>query len=59
MDRAEDYSRAREFRRHVTMTTIIDGEEETLNIDIVHAYFETTKEIYEYAKKLIEEKQKI
>jgi hypothetical protein len=49
-----DFSRAAEFRRHVTMTVIIDEEEIKLDIDIITAFFKDTKEFFAHIKKIVE-----
>ena len=41
-------SREQEFRRHVTMRTIIDGREELMNIDIATEYYHMQKEFLDY-----------
>ncbi len=47
IDRAE-FTRAREFRRHVTMTCVVDGKTYQINIDVIIEYFEKVKEFVEY-----------
>lgn len=37
--RAKNIEREQEYRRHVTMKTIVDGREEIVNIDIITNYF--------------------
>ncbi len=51
IDKAE-FSREREYRRHVTMIVKIDGEIINVDIDLVYKYFDKIKEFMEY----IEEK---
>lgn len=43
--------REQEFRRHVTMRTVIDGREELMNIDIATEYFHMQREFLEYLYK--------
>ena len=50
------FSRAREYRRHVTMTAFLDGGEVEISIDIISEYFEKTKDFVEYCQVLIEGK---
>lgn len=50
------FSRAREYRRHVTMTAFLDDGEVEISIDIITEYFEKTKEFVEYCSSLIEGK---
>jgi len=52
MDRAE-FSRAKEFRRHVTMSVTIDGAPHDIDIDKMHIYFEKTKEFYNHANSIV------
>lgn len=49
IDKAE-FTREREFRRHVTMVVKIDGEIINVDIDTIYKYFEKTKEFIEYAE---------
>ena len=48
------FSRAREYRRHVTMTAFLDDGEIEINIDIITEYFEKTQEFINYCNTLIE-----
>ena len=50
------FSRAREYRRHVTMTAFLDKGEVEISIDIISEYFEKTKDFVEYCRILIEGK---
>lgn len=50
------FSRAREYRRHVTMTAFLDNGEVEISIDIISEYFEKTKEFVDYCTFLIEGK---
>ena len=50
------FSRAREYRRHVTMTAFLDNGEVEISIDIISEYFEKTKEFVEYCSSLVEGK---
>jgi hypothetical protein len=50
------FSRALEYRRHVTMTAFLDDGEIEISIDIISEYFEKTKEFADYCKNLIEGK---
>ena len=47
IDRAE-YTRAREFRRHVTMTAMVEGKPLAVNIDVIVEYFNKVKDFVEY-----------
>jgi len=53
-----DFTRAREFRRHVTMTVNIEGEKMEVNIDIITDYYKKTKKYYELIEKIIHEEAK-
>jgi len=50
------FSRAQEYRRHVTMTAFLDEGEVEISIDIITEYFEKTKEFIDYCNSLIEGK---
>ncbi|MBN2111474.1 hypothetical protein JW707_00070 [Candidatus Woesearchaeota archaeon] len=50
------FSRAREYRRHVTMTAFLDDGEVEINIDIITEYYEKTNEFIDYCSSLIEGK---
>ena len=49
LNRAE-FTRAREFRRHVTMTVVIQGETMEINIDNITEFYKRTKEHLEHMK---------
>ncbi|HIG96639.1 TPA: hypothetical protein HA249_07195 [Candidatus Woesearchaeota archaeon] len=51
MNRAE-FARAREFRRHVTMTLVIQGEKVEVNIDNITEFYKQTKDHLAYMRKL-------
>ena len=55
IDRAR-FDKAREFRRHVTMTAYLDEGEIELNIDIIGDYFSKTKQFIEYVNTKINNK---
>lgn len=44
-------SREQEYRRHVTMRTIIEGREEIVNIDLATAYYHQQREFLTYLYK--------
>lgn len=50
------FSRALEYRRHVTMTAFLDDGEIEISIDIISEYFEKTKEFVDYCAQIIEGK---
>ena len=52
MNRAE-FTRAREFRRHVTMTLVIQGEKVEVNIDNITEFYKQTKDHLAYMRKLV------
>jgi hypothetical protein len=49
-----DFTRACEFRRHVTMTVVVDEEVIKVDIDKITDDFKRTKEFYAHVKDLIE-----
>lgn len=53
-----EFTRRQEFRRHVTMTVILeDNCPVELNIDSIHEYYLKTKEFLDFAMHLIEPKE--
>ena len=53
-----DFTRRQEFRRHVTMTAILeDNRMVELNIDIIHDYYFKTKAFVDWAINLISPKE--
>ena len=51
------FTRAREFRRHVTMTCTVEGENVEVNIDSITGEFKKTKEYLEAVIAFIGEKE--
>jgi len=47
------FDRAREYRRHVTMTAHLDDKEIEVTIDIIEDYYEKTKEFIEYVESIV------
>jgi len=47
------YTKKEEYRRHVTMTVVLDGEQVEANIDILKEHHEKTKAIVAYINELI------
>ncbi len=54
INRAE-YTKAREFRRHVTMTALTDEGPVAVTMDAIKEYFEKTINYVEHVEKLLEE----
>lgn len=52
--RARNIERENEYRRHVTMKTIIEGREEIVNIDIITNYYLYLREFIIHSKSIIE-----
>ncbi len=52
IDRAP-YTKAREYRRHVTMTVIINGIPQEMNIDKVNEYYIIIKKYLNYVRTLL------
>lgn len=50
------FSRALEYRRHVTMTAFLDEGEIEISIDIISEYFEKTREFIDYCTQITGEK---
>jgi len=57
IDRA-DFARAREFRRHVTMTAHLDDKEVEVTIDIAEDYYRKVKEFVKYIGGIVESSDK-
>lgn len=53
LHRSPNPGKEQEFRRHVTMRTIIDGREEIVNIDIITNYYHFQQEFYKRVESLI------
>jgi hypothetical protein len=47
-----EFTKAQEYRRHVTMTAIVDDSYIDVNIDIIHEYNEKTKDFINYIQTL-------
>jgi len=54
------YSKREEFRRHVTMTCIIDNNQVVeVNIDVLREYYEITRAFIKYIKILVEGEEEL
>ncbi len=51
--RAKNVERENEYRRHVTMKTIIDGREEIVNIDIITNYYLFQRDFLQTVQKML------
>jgi len=50
-----EYTKREEFRRHVTMTCMLDNNEIVeVNIDILKEYYEASKDFIDYVERIIE-----
>jgi hypothetical protein len=47
-----EFTKAQEYRRHVTMTAIVDDSYIDVNIDLIHEYNEKTKDFINYIQSL-------
>lgn len=52
IDKAK-FTRAQEYRRHVTMTADIDGGSIEVTIDIITDYFDRTREFFNYVARVV------
>lgn len=43
LDRVKEYQSVREYRKHVTMITDVDGQTYEINVILIHEYFEMGK----------------
>jgi len=57
--RAKNVERENEYRRHVTMKTIIEGREEIVNIDIITNYYLYQREYLHHVRSIIEGKTSV
>ncbi|HIH24474.1 TPA: hypothetical protein HA251_05550 [Candidatus Woesearchaeota archaeon] len=57
--RAKSVDRENEYRRHVTMKTVIEGREEIVNIDIITNYCLYQREFFSHVRGIIEGKSAI
>ena len=48
-----EFTRSKEFRKHVTMTAMIDSQYMEIKVDTVHEYFSRTKEFADYVEGMI------
>lgn len=53
LHRSPNPEREQEFRRHVTMRTVVDGREEIVNIDIITNYYHFQLEFYKRTESII------
>ena len=53
VDRAQEYTKIKEYRRHVALITEINGERVEINLDIINEYFEKTKRFINLADEII------
>lgn len=53
LSRTQNPGREQEYRRHVTMRTIIDGKEEILNIDLITNYYHFMMEFFKKVEKIV------
>lgn len=51
--RSKSYEKDEEYRRHVSLRTVIDGREEVLNIDIITKYYAFQKEFFQKVKDIL------
>jgi hypothetical protein len=57
--RAKNVERENEYRRHVTMKTIVEGREEIVNIDIITNYYLYQRDFLSHVRNIIEGKSTI
>lgn len=57
--RAKSVERENEYRRHVTMKTVIEGREEIVNIDIITNYCLYQREFFSHVRSILEGKSTI
>lgn len=55
-----EYSKREEFRRHVTMTCMMDkGEVVEVNIDVLKSYYDTAKAFVDYVSRIVEGREEL
>jgi hypothetical protein len=57
--RAKNVERENEYRRHVTMKTVVEGREEIVNIDIITNYYLYQRDFLNHVRNIIEGKSAI
>jgi hypothetical protein len=57
--RARSVERENEYRRHVTMKTVVEGREEIVNIDIITNYYLYQREFFNHARTIIDGKSTV
>lgn len=48
-----EFCRSKEFRRHVTMTVVLDGKNVEVNIDNITEYYKKIRSYYEKIRKIV------
>ncbi len=54
-----EYSKREEYRRHVTMTVVVEGETIDVDIDLLKEYYEKSKEFIHFVKAMIDGEKEI
>lgn len=49
-----EYTKKEEYRRHVTMTVIVNGEKINVDIDLLKEYYEKSKQFVHFVKVMVE-----
>ncbi len=57
--RARNVARENEYRRHVTMKTVVEGREEIVNIDIITNYYMFQREFLAHVKSIVDGKVEV
>jgi hypothetical protein len=57
--RARSIARENEYRRHVTMKTVVEGREEIVNIDIITNYYLFQREFIMHVKSIVDGKVEV
>jgi hypothetical protein len=50
----EDYTKREEYRRHVTMGVVLEGEQLNIDIDLLKEYYDEVKKFLSYVKTRVE-----
>ncbi|OIO66561.1 hypothetical protein COY28_01480 [Candidatus Woesearchaeota archaeon CG_4_10_14_0_2_um_filter_57_5] len=52
------YTAHREYRRHVTMSAMVDGKQIDITIDVIHGYYERSKEFQVFLEEKLSDEEK-
>ncbi|MGV8168995.1 MAG: hypothetical protein ACP5N3_02970 [Candidatus Nanoarchaeia archaeon] len=53
LQKAQSHAKEQEYRRHVTMRTMVDGKEEVIDIDVITEHYHFQMEFFSKVKKIL------